>query len=450
LTKGNPANTIRPELGAASHPFFVTLGKTTFHHRKQCFNAGSALALTLVPEATTSKAICREESRMTKVQRGILFLLALVFAVPTANALTPSNVVNVDCNQGQSLNQALAKLDKQTPTTVLVNGTCTESVQVVGFENLTLKGLPGAALVQPSASGSGALAILSSRSVLVIGFSVQATTTVSAMEIGHGSSDIRLRELNITGGNQGITVFENSQVSIAYVTAQAPGYSTLGIYDASDVHLERSKFEAAPGASWNVGIALGASHITMYDVTITNMQVGIAAYTGSIVDMWYFSSYYKQGNSTDITILNPAGTSFNGVQVDAGGSLNVGARLVISKPGQSWGGTSGGVLLSNGSTMSATSENLLITGSIGQGVIAMNNSHATISGTIQGSAHGGLVATNLSSIDVAANSSLSTVGGNSVDLFCDTNSWITGTANIAGTPKAQCTNLLTTETAALP
>src|SRR5262244_2804650 len=92
---------------------------------------------------------------MTKVQCAMLFLLAVGCAVITANASTPSNVVNVDCNQGQSVNLALAKLDKHTPTTVLVNGTCTESVQVIGFENLTLKGLPGAALVQPSTSSNG-------------------------------------------------------------------------------------------------------------------------------------------------------------------------------------------------------------------------------------------------------------------------------------------------------
>ena len=80
----------------------------------------------------------------------------------------------------------------------------------------------------------------------------------------------------------------------------------------------------------------------------------------------------------------------------------------------------------------------------------MNNSHATISGTIQGSPHAGLVATTLSSIDVATTSTLSAIGPNGVDLFCDSNSWITGTANIAGTPKTQCTNLLTTEIVALP
>ena len=388
---------------------------------------------------------------MTKVQRGILFLLAIVCAVATANASTPSNVVNVDCNQGQSLSRALAKLDKHTPTTVVVNGACAESVQVVGFENLTLKGLPGASLVQPSTSDSSPLGnpllIESSSSVLVTGFSVNATTT-TAIGIGHGSTDIRLRNLNVTGGGPGIVVFENSQVSIAYVKAQSPGYAILAIYDSFDVHFEHSQLKAMPG--WVQGIRLGASHITMYDVTITNAQIGIAATTGSIVDMWYYSSYYQPGNSTDITISNPAGTNTYGVQVDAGGSLNVGARLVIDKAGQPWGGTSAGILLSNGSSMYATTGNLSITRSYGQGVVAMNNSHATISGTVQGSGHGGLVATNLSSIDVATASTLSTVGGNGVDLFCDANSWVTGTANIAGVPIAQCTNLLPTETAALP
>jgi len=374
---------------------------------------------------------------MTKVQRGILFLLAIVCAVATANASTPSNVVNVDCNQGQSLSRALAKLDKHTPTTVVVNGACAESVQVVGFENLTLKGLPGASLVQPSTSDSSPLGnpllIESSSSVLVTGFSVNATTT-TAIGIGHGSTDIRLRNLNVTGGGPGIVVFENSQVSIAYVKAQSPGYAILAIYDSSDVHFEHSQLKAMPG--WVQGIRLGASHITMYDVTITNAQIGIAATTGSIVDMWYYSSYYQPGNSTDITISNPAGTNTYGVQVDAGGSLNVGARLVIDKAGQPWGGTSAGILLSNGSSMYATTGNLSITRSYGQGVVAMNNSHATISGTVQGSGHGGLVATNLSSIDVATASTLSTVGGNGVDLFCDANSLVTGTANIAGVPIA--------------
>jgi len=394
---------------------------------------------------------------MTNVQRGVFSVLILMVATAMAHATTPSTGIMVDCSKGQSLNQTLAKLDKNTPITVSVKGTCTEYVQVIGFQGLTVKGLSGATLVQPSTSAgnlfNAVLYIESSTSVLVTGLNVQAdVTTVSAIGIGHGSSDVRLRYLTVTGGTEGIIVFENSQASIAYVNGQSPGYTTLGIYDSSDVHLEHSQFTAASGAGWNVGIALGASHVTMYATTICNMQVGIGGYDTSIVDIVNFNTYFSTGGSTDVNILNSAGTSFNGVQIDGGGSLNVGsARLVINKPGQTWAGTTGGVLLSDNASMNASNGNLVITSSNSQGVMAMDNAHATLTGaTITGGAHGGLVAVNLSSIDVSAGTTVSTIGGNAVDLFCDSTSWVTGSSNIAGVPTAQCTNLLTTETVPLP
>jgi hypothetical protein len=139
------------------------------------------------------------------------------------------------------------------------------------------------------------------------------------------------------------------------------------------------------------------------------------------------------------------------VTISGGGSLNAStANLVIKKPGQSYGGTSGGVLISDGASLTATNGSLVITGSNGQGVMALNNSHATVIGaTITGGLHGGLVAANLSSIDVSVGT-LTLVGGNSVDLFCDPGSTITGSANLSGVPTSQCTNLLAGETVALP
>lgn len=390
---------------------------------------------------------------MNWAKRGFLILLVLVAPLAVAETSTPSTTV--DCNNGQSLNAALSKLNKQGPNTVTVSGTCTEYVQVIGFENLTLQGLAGATLVEPTTGTNqlGFLFIGSSRSVTVDGFSLQASTTgASAIAIGHGSTDIRLRHLNITGGSSGITIFEHSQVSIAYVTAQDPGFATLGVYDLSDVHLERSLFQNTSGALWHVGLFAGASHITMYGTTINNMQVGIDAYAGSIIDVLTFTSYYQTSGPTDVVINNSAGTSYNGVTVDGSGSLNVtGTKLLINKPGQTYGGTSGGVLLTDDSSMTASNGYLVITGSNGQGVMALNNSHATVIGaTVTGGSHGGLVAANLSSIDVSAGTNLTLVGGNSVDLFCDPNSTITGSVNLSGVPTSQCTNLLTGETVALP
>ncbi|HEV2699757.1 MAG TPA: hypothetical protein VGU90_17320, partial [Terriglobales bacterium] len=154
---------------------------------------------------------------MKKRRWGVLMLLALAASVAVGQTSSPAIPVMVDCGNGQSLNRTLSRLAKHLPTTVSVNGTCTEYVQVIGFENLTVKGLPGAMLSQPS-TGAGnlfnsLLLIESSRNVTVSGFAIQADPNgVSAVGIGHGSRDIRLSNLDVKGGGEGITIFENSQV----------------------------------------------------------------------------------------------------------------------------------------------------------------------------------------------------------------------------------------------
>ena len=384
----------------------------------------------------------------------ILFLALTCIAAAQGPASVP---ITVDCSKGQSLNKTLAKLNGQTPYTVSVNGTCTEFVQVIGFHNLLLKGMPGATLVQPSTGGgnhfNSTLFIESSQSVQVEGFAVRGNSAPLAdIGIGHGSTDIRLRSLNISGGDGGILIFENSQVSVAYVHVQDTGYSTLAIYDSSDVHVEHCLLENTASDGWHQGISVGASHVTMYATTIKNMQQAIGGGANSAIDLVAYNTYYVPTGNTDVVINSSAGLTFAGVTL-VGGSLNIySAKLVINKAGQSWGGTTAGINLDGGATMIASSGNLSITGSLGQGIVAMNNSHATLYGAnIAGGIHAGLVAINNSSIDFSINNSpLSTISGNAVDLFCDSDSKITGTVNIAGTPSAQCTNLLPSETGPLP
>ena len=386
-------------------------------------------------------------------KRGILIGLVLVGSV----AMAATSTVSVDCSKGQSLNSALGQLSKTTPVTVVVNGTCTELVTVFGFENLTIQGQPGATLVEPSGVTvtllTAALMIESSRSVTVTGLNVQADTTsgANAIGIGHGSSDIRLRNLTVQGGGEGIAVFEHSQVSIAYVRAMDAAYTPLGVYDLSDVHLERSALLDSTGTAWHVGMDVGASHITMYATSISNMQIGINAYSDSDIDLVQFDTYYANNGANNVTISNAAGTSFNGVQIYRSG-LNVAtAPLIINRAGQTSGGELAGILLSDGATMSSNNGALTISSSNGQGIIAVNNSHATLSGaTVTGGMHGGLLAVNASSIDLTTGSVLTQISGNKMDLFCDATSMITGTANLTGAKTAQCANLSATEVGPLP
>ncbi len=385
-----------------------------------------------------------------------LGILALLLSATVALAQTPSIPVTVDCGNGQSLNRTLAKLNTILPITVFVKGTCTEYVQVSGFDNLTLRGLSGAMLAQPSTVGgnflNAVLLIESSRSIIVDGFNIQADpATGTGIGIGHGSTDVRLRNLKVQGGGEGIIIFEHSQVSLAHVVGLDSGYTPLGVYDSSDVHVEHCSFKNSTGSPWHAGVDLGASHLTIYDTTIRNMQVGINAAAGSSVDVQTFTTYFKAGGPTDVIIESPDGTNFDGVNLSGGSSLNVlGAKLAINQPGQPWGGTTAGILVSDRSVLSSVNGNLVINGSHGQGILVENTSHATLAGaSVTGSGHGGLVLGNVSSIDVAAGNSnlLTLIGGNAVDLYCDSNSTITGSTNFAGVPTSQCASVLPAEVA---
>ena len=365
----------------------------------------------------------------------------------SVNAQADPIVVN--CDQGQSLNRALARINKATPATVLVNGTCTEYVRIRGLDGLTLKGSEGATLLQPSAvPGNGlaihVLSIDASRSITVSGLAVRSLSTgLAGIEIGQNSQDVRIRNLTIDGEAAfGIIVIESSQVSLARVKVRDPGFATVGVYDVSDVHIEDCLFAQSTGAGWHEGLAVGSGHVTIQRTTIRNMQVGFDITKSGSIDVQSFNSYYPVSEPTDVIIESPAGTTFWGVFVGSGSLLNIGdTKLRITNPAQSWGWNTAGVWVSGG-TLDA-GPNLVVSGSQGQGVLVSGNSHARLAGSsITGSAHGGLVAVNLSTIAVETSNPLTQISGNGTDLFCDSKSLINGSTNVANATTVQCGNLL--------
>jgi hypothetical protein len=341
----------------------------------------------------------------------------------------------------------------------LVSGTCTEFVQVNGFEGLTLKGAPGAALQQPATTPSNGLGVWvlsigASQSVTVDGLAIHSgASALGGIGIGQNSSDVRLRNLTIDGpASFGIEIFEGSQVSLARVTARDPGFATLAALDLSDVHIESSLFENSTGATFNEGLFVGTGHVTIQNSTIRNMAVGIDIGNTGIVDIQSFNTYFPVSTPHDVIIENPAGTNSYGASVHGGSSLNLGdTKLRITNPGQPFGGNTGGVYVSDGGTLNAGA-NLVVLGSQGQGVFVSNNSHASLAGSsITGSGHGGLVVANLSTVAVATGTNPSTkISGNGTDLFCDSRSLITGGGNIANATIVQCGNLLAGDTVPLP
>lgn len=377
-------------------------------------------------------------------------VISILFLVSTAFAEN-GPTITVNCNNGQSLNNTLSRLIKQIPITVIVQGTCTEYVTVNDFDGLTLKGAPGAALQQPATnplSNSYVLSITGSHGITVSGLAVHSLPSIfSGIGIGGGSSQILLQNLNVDG-SWGVEVYEESQVWLVQVNVNiTSGFAAIAAFDKSDVHISGGLLQRPSDSGFYSGIAVGSGHVTMQGTTIRDMQWGISIGQSGSVDLVAVVS----NAPSDVTIDSPSGTNLNGVLVSDGSSLNVeSARLIIKSAGQTYGGTSGAILVTNGSAMNAN-QNLIVSGNRGQGVIVTNNSHATLAGSsITGSIHGGVVVANLSTVDVQPSGSLTLVGGNAPDLFCDANSFITGTAHLAGVPTVSCGNLLPGNTVPLP
>jgi hypothetical protein len=358
----------------------------------------------------------------------------------------------VDCDAGQSLNRTLAKMDKFTPTTITVKGTCTEYVLVDGFSNLTLNGVQGATLQQPATnpqSNSYVLSIRGSHSVTVSGLAVHSLPTIfSSIGIGGGSNNVRLQNVT-TDGSWGVVMYEASQVWLVKVTVNiTSGYAAVSAFDKSDVHIVDGLLQRPANGAFNAGLLVGSGHVTMQGMTIRDMQQSININGSGSVDLVNFD---PTAAGTDVTIENPSGTNFNGAILSDGSSLNIGsAKLRINNAGQPWGGSSGAVFVNNGSTLGA-GPNLIVSGSQGQGVIVSNNSHAQLDGSsITGVAHGGLVVVNLSTASADFSNPLTVIGGNGTDLFCDSTSQIAGGLNIANATVVQCSNLFPGNYQSLP
>ena len=180
------------------------------------------------------------------MMRLALFVTLLSVAVWS----TAASAVTVNCDAGQSLSQALARLTNSSPTTVTVKGTCTEYVLVEGFNNLTLNAVQGATLQQPSTNPQAnqyVLSIRASRSVTVSGLAVHSLPTIfSSIGIGGGSNDIVLQSVT-TDGSWGVVVYEGCQVWLKKVTVNiTSGYAAVSAFDNSDVHIVDSLLNVRP------------------------------------------------------------------------------------------------------------------------------------------------------------------------------------------------------------
>ena len=332
-------------------------------------------------------------------------------AVFSAEAAT----VNVNCDQGQKINTALAQLKRHGPNTVNVRGTCTEWIDIRNFDQLTLKGRPGAVIAQPSTPrptpNTAILQVINSRDVVIRDLTV-------AGEGGCPSPCLPLLIVNcgecrVEGSTvKGVTLVAGANtLSFLRDVFQSNGsYAAFASYDNSHSNIGDCTLEPGNGSSW-WGIQMAAGSVVhIGGTTIRGFGNGIGVSLGA--DLQVVGGVPGGGPDQTVIIEN---NWYRGIDVSGGSTAEINDVARIQNNGDGLGGRVG-VMVKEGSYVGISS-GARIVGTAGNGLAALSNSTVTVSGPVEIS------------------------GSQAQDVFCDPTAVINGGSNITGATKVTCPNL---------
>lgn len=356
-----------------------------------------------------------------------------------AAAFSLSADTKVDCNKGESINTALAKLKKSGPNVVTISGTCTEDVVIVGFDDLRLVA-DGAAVLNPATATSKRVVLVSSsRLVSIDGFTMTLSNAVPQPWVAefNGSSGCSIANMSITGGG-GIRLQRSSNVAIADVAMHD---AVIGIIvgNACQSDIRGVTIEFAPPSLGNVGIAVFSGSTAFVEgVTVSGYSTGVIAGGGQ---------FFVPG-ATFFDSGRPVVIDHNriGISANANGLVQLSAATQITNNGNG-GDLTGGVVV-NGGSVTALAGNpafgsVEIRDNNGQGVLVLNNGTSSITGSFAFVSNNHLNGFAVVNGGIASFvNGVNVTGNGAKDLFCDDRGLITGSASVAGATKVQCTNMI--------
>lgn len=215
------------------------------------------------------------------VGRAAGLLAAGLLLLPGAAGATD---VGVDCNAGGSINATLATLDLQGPHTIFVIGTCTERVNIINRERVTIQAPGGqTATIQSDLPSAGVVVNIA------------------------GSRSITLRRLVVSGGSRGVFVSASRNVQLDACVLENNAFSGLLMQDDSLVTISgpspaQSSIVRNNGS---VAISVDGGQLNVGPNLIVENNVGQAMSTiGARVA-------FNAGNSENIMRNNGAGLSLN-------------------------------------------------------------------------------------------------------------------------------------------
>jgi hypothetical protein len=339
---------------------------------------------------------------------------------------------NVNCDQGQTIRAALAKLDRHGPNTVNVRGTCTEWVEVRNFEQLTLQGRPGAVIAAPSATPpaplTGFLQVVNSRDVVVADLSVRASDCQSACGIHLlflGCSECRVERTTV----EGLTIVSGlSTLHFLNDVLQSSGaFAAFASYDNSHSKLVGCTVEpgAGGGGWWGAQLDSGSA-VAFGGTTIRGHANGIGVMKGSILTI----AANLPDIGADPTVVVESNW-YRGIDVSAGSTADIIGNLRLQSNGDGGFGRVGIMVREASHATVYGGSRILDTG--GNGLVALSNSTVTLLPALGGSG---------TPVEVR--------GSQAQDVFCEASAVVNGSSYLTGATKLTCATMNPFEEVVLP
>lgn len=257
----------------------------------------------------------------------VLCVVGLFGGLATAQGRPTGHTLQVDCNSGQTISNALAALKNNPmsasgPNTVLISGTCNEDVSISAMNNLTLQGNP-TATINGSANGNGALFVTDLQNLTVNNIVITGSGVFCAAATCHFNNDT---VQNTVGA--GIVSGPSGFVTVNASTVQQNGGPGLQIHSNGNLVVAGSTVQGNAGAG--ISIQSGASLI------VTQQAQGyiLTGPANTVIQNNGTDGIFADVNSTvKVFFTAITGNGRDGLRIQGGSKALVGVTSITGNTG---------------------------------------------------------------------------------------------------------------------
>jgi hypothetical protein len=292
-------------------------------------------------------------------------LICAVIAVGSAQAATfhvnCSSTGQEDEDSLRSIGAAIARLGRGDPSTIVVNGACTENVVIQSVDRLTINALAGASITDASAGTAAVISIADSRGIFVTGFSVTGGGT-SIVCGDHSTCSFSGNSIQNSSGDGLVVTNGSSADSVGDVFHNNAGRGLVVSYASSAI--------VTNATVTNNGVPFGETNIRLRN------HASLALRNSTVQGSVYVGIRLTDHSTLELVDNVITANTFSGVSLESSSEATFDANVTGNTINANSGG---GVLLYDVSLANFTTGQDTITGN-GNKDVYCSGSHAFATG----------------------------------------------------------------------